>query len=120
MDTVTLAYRQGCVVSEMGSASQHVVVVGAGMSGLFAAMLLARDGHRVTVLERDPAAPPAPDMAWEDWERRGCGQFRLPHYTQPKFRHLLRFSARAASDSTSWRSCPRRSAVVGAPRTTGW
>jgi 2-polyprenyl-6-methoxyphenol hydroxylase-like FAD-dependent oxidoreductase len=89
MDTVTLAYRQGCVVSEMGSASQHVVVVGAGMSGLFAAMLLARDGHRVTVLERDPAAPPAPDMAWEDWERRGCGQFRLPHYTQPKFRHLL-------------------------------
>jgi 2-polyprenyl-6-methoxyphenol hydroxylase-like FAD-dependent oxidoreductase len=52
-------------------------------------MLLARDGHRVTVLERDPAVPPAPEAAWERWERRGCAQFRLPHYMLPRFRHLL-------------------------------
>jgi 2-polyprenyl-6-methoxyphenol hydroxylase-like FAD-dependent oxidoreductase len=71
------------------SGALHVLVVGGGLNGLFSAMLLARDGHRVTVLERDPAEPPEPAVAWEVWQRRGCGQFRLPHYMQARFRHLL-------------------------------
>ena len=33
----------------------RITVLGAGVCGLAAAMLLARDGHDVTVLERDPA-----------------------------------------------------------------
>ena len=40
-------------------------------------MLLADDGHEVTLLERDEADPPAPSDAWEAWERRGVNQFRL-------------------------------------------
>jgi glycine/D-amino acid oxidase-like deaminating enzyme len=32
----------------------RIVVVGAGVVALGAAMLLARDGHQVIVLERDP------------------------------------------------------------------
>ncbi len=49
-----------------------VVIVGAGPIGLATAMLLARDGHQVTVLEKDPAAPPATGLeAWERWERGG-------------------------------------------------
>ncbi|TWF81780.1 2-polyprenyl-6-methoxyphenol hydroxylase-like FAD-dependent oxidoreductase [Pseudonocardia hierapolitana] len=71
------------------SGARHVLVVGGGLNGLFAAVLLGRDGHRVTVLERDPAEVPDPDVAWEVWQRRGCGQFRLPHYMQARFRHLL-------------------------------
>ena len=43
-------------------------------------MLLRRDGHEVTVLERDPAAvPESGEDAWEGWSREGVTQFRLPH-----------------------------------------
>jgi 2-polyprenyl-6-methoxyphenol hydroxylase-like FAD-dependent oxidoreductase len=52
-------------------------------------MLLARDGHQVTVLERDPAEPPPPAQAWEAWERRGVNQFRLPHLMLPRWRALM-------------------------------
>jgi len=58
----------------------RVVIIGAGVVALGAAMLLARDGYEVVVLERDPAAPPEdPADAWERWERPGLNQFRLPH-----------------------------------------
>jgi 2-polyprenyl-6-methoxyphenol hydroxylase-like FAD-dependent oxidoreductase len=67
----------------------RILVLGAGLGGLSTAMLLARDGHQVTVLERDPAGPPdelSPDRAhdvWSDWQRRGVNQFRLPHFMLP-------------------------------------
>ena len=63
-----------------------VVITGGGVAGLTAAMLLAGDGHEVTVLERDPAPPPAPTEAWDSWERRGVNQFRLLHFFQPRMR----------------------------------
>jgi 2-polyprenyl-6-methoxyphenol hydroxylase-like FAD-dependent oxidoreductase len=66
-----------------------VIVTGGGIVGTCAAMLLAKDGHQVTVLERDPAEPPNdPSGAWTDWERRGVNQFRLLHYLQPRFRNI--------------------------------
>jgi 2-polyprenyl-6-methoxyphenol hydroxylase-like FAD-dependent oxidoreductase len=56
-----------------------IVVVGGGICGMAAAMVLARDGHDVTVIERDPAGvPESPDAAWE-WNRRSVAQFRMPH-----------------------------------------
>ena len=69
--------------------SARIVVIGGGIAGLSSAILLAREGHQVTLLERDPAPPPAPADAWEMWERRGVNQFRLPHAFLPRFRELL-------------------------------
>lgn len=53
-------------------------------------MLLARDGHEVTVLERDAApVPEEPAQAWEEWRRGGVAQFRQPHNLFPPFRQVL-------------------------------
>jgi 2-polyprenyl-6-methoxyphenol hydroxylase-like FAD-dependent oxidoreductase len=67
-----------------------VIVAGGGPIGMATAILFAREGHDVTVLERDPQSPPASvSEAVETWERRGVAQFRQIHNLQPKFRHLL-------------------------------
>ena len=68
-----------------------ICVIGGGIGGLTTGMLLAKDGHDVVVLERDPAPPPAAgaEAAWDRWERRGVNQFRLLHFFNPRFRKLL-------------------------------
>jgi 2-polyprenyl-6-methoxyphenol hydroxylase-like FAD-dependent oxidoreductase len=68
----------------------RIVIIGAGVVALGAAMLLAGDGHEVIVLERDPSGPPDdPADAWERWERPGLNQFRLPHAFLGGFRAIL-------------------------------
>lgn len=63
-----------------------ITVLGAGLAGLATAMLLDRDGHAVTVLERDPAPPPVPgDTAWDGWVRAGVSQFRQAHFMLPRW-----------------------------------
>jgi len=52
----------------------RIAVVGAGPTGLFSAIALARRGHAVTVVDRDPG--PQPDGSWE---RAGVMQFHHPH-----------------------------------------
>lgn len=66
-----------------------VVIVGGGMVGLCTSMLLAGDGHEVTLVERDGAPPPDPAEAWSSWERRGVNQFRLPHFFLSRFRTII-------------------------------
>jgi 2-polyprenyl-6-methoxyphenol hydroxylase-like FAD-dependent oxidoreductase len=62
----------------------RIVVIGGGLIGLATALMVAKQGHDVTVLERDPAPPPnTPDEAWDHWIRHGVMQFRQPHYLLP-------------------------------------
>jgi choline dehydrogenase-like flavoprotein len=66
-----------------------ILVCGAGLVGLSAAMMVARDGHQVTVLEAGPdGAPAIPAAAWQSWQRRGVAQFRQPHNRFPRFRQV--------------------------------
>ena len=57
-----------------------IVIAGGGIIGLSTAMLLARDGHQVVVIERDPAPPGDPTAAWDDWEHRGVTQVRMASF----------------------------------------
>jgi 2-polyprenyl-6-methoxyphenol hydroxylase-like FAD-dependent oxidoreductase len=66
-----------------------VVICGGSIVGLSTAILLARDGHEVTILERDPApAPSEPSSAWDVWDRKGVAQFHQPHNLFPRFRQI--------------------------------
>jgi 2-polyprenyl-6-methoxyphenol hydroxylase-like FAD-dependent oxidoreductase len=67
-----------------------ILILGGGVVGLSTAMMLARQGHSVTVLERDSEPlPGSPEEAWQVWERRGVAQFRQPHYLHPPVSRLL-------------------------------
>ncbi|HEY4451622.1 MAG TPA: NAD(P)-binding protein [Solirubrobacteraceae bacterium] len=68
----------------------RIVVLGGGFCGLAAGLMLARDDHEVTVLERDPEpVPTSVDDAWERWPRDGVTQFRLAHFLAPGGRAVL-------------------------------
>jgi len=102
----------------------RIVVIGAGVVALGAAMLLAADGHEVIAVERDEAGPPEdPAGAWEGWHRPGVNQFRLPHAFLARFRAVLDAEfpavARALSDAGALR-LNFVGDVMPAERTGGW
>lgn len=67
-----------------------VVVVGAGIGGLASALALARDGHRVTLVERDDTPMPDSAEAAFAWDRKGAPQVRHPHVFLGLARVILR------------------------------
>jgi len=67
-----------------------ILILGGGICGLGTALLLARDGHDVTVIERDAdPLPDSPQEAWRSWTRKGVAQFRQPHNFMPGLRLIL-------------------------------
>lgn len=67
-----------------------VLFAGGGVCGLATAMMLARDGHEVTVLERDPQdVPDSIEAAWAGWERKGVAQFHQAHNLFSRVRLIL-------------------------------
>ncbi len=71
--------------------ARTAVVVGGGITGLAAALVLSKRGFGVTVVERD--AEPATDTAREAfarWQRKGASQVRHSHVFLGRLRNLLR------------------------------
>src|SRR4051812_45383599 len=78
---------------DRGGLMARIIVIGGGVVGMCGALLLGRDGHDVTVLERDPAPPPDAEAAWTDWERKGVNQFRMLHFFAPRFANIMKANA---------------------------
>jgi len=66
----------------------RVIVAGAGIAGLAAALAAARRGQQVTLVERDPL-PPAEDPSAAGASRSGVPQFHLPQVLLPRGRQVL-------------------------------
>jgi len=62
----------------------HVAILGSGPAGMTAALLLTRQGHRITLVDRDPGPVPG-----QTWNRVGVMQFHLPHGFRSQCRRLL-------------------------------
>lgn len=73
----------------------RIVVAGAGPAGLAAALVLARYGVEVVLLEPDPPPPVLTDDAMTAWVRPGAPHCRQAHQFMPLARTLL---ARALPD----------------------
>ena len=57
----------------------QLVVIGGGIAGLGTALACARDGHAVTILERDDTPMPASADDAFAWKRTGAPQVRPPY-----------------------------------------
>jgi 2-polyprenyl-6-methoxyphenol hydroxylase-like FAD-dependent oxidoreductase len=73
-----------------GMMAESVLVLGAGIAGLCAALALAPTGRPITILERDAPPPEGdPDEAFRTWNRRGVGQQRQSHAFLARLRNLI-------------------------------
>ncbi|HXQ45541.1 MAG TPA: FAD-dependent oxidoreductase [Caulobacteraceae bacterium] len=71
--------------------TERVLILGAGIAGLFTALALAPGEHEVVLVERDPPPPDGgADAVFFDWKRRGVGQLRHSHGFLARMREVIR------------------------------
>ncbi len=75
--------------------SERIIVVGAGIAGLFAAMMLAGPtgdrGREIVLLDRDPPPPEDdPDGVFADWKHPGVGHLRHSHAFLARLLNIIR------------------------------
>jgi 2-polyprenyl-6-methoxyphenol hydroxylase-like FAD-dependent oxidoreductase len=60
--------------------SEKIAIVGAGICGMCTSLALAKQGHDISLFERDEPPPAGDgDRAFYEWQRKGAAQFRHPH-----------------------------------------
>ncbi len=103
-------------------AMAEIVIAGGGLVGNCSAMLLAADGHSVTVLERDPSLPPtSADEAWTSWtRRRGEPAPHAPLLPAPIPGHPRNRSSRRGCRARRRRRAEVQSARSGPGRDQRW
>ena len=85
---------------------ERVLVIGAGMAGLWSAMALAGPEREIVLLDRDPGPPEGDaDAAFEDWNRRGVGHLRHSHAFLARLRTLVRDEHPALLDALLAAGC---------------
>lgn len=67
------------------------VIIGGSIAGLITSLALARDGHQVTILEKDPTPmPQTPAQAFTLWQRHGSPQVMHSHAFLGRMHNLIR------------------------------
>jgi 2-polyprenyl-6-methoxyphenol hydroxylase-like FAD-dependent oxidoreductase len=76
---------------EDGMTRENILVAGAGIAGLGAALALGDGAREITILDRDPPPPDlSPDEAFYKWERKGATQLRHSHAFLGRLTTLIR------------------------------
>jgi len=78
-------------VTEIESNKMRILIAGAGIAGLSAALALTSAGHTVEVIDYDPPPPPG-DMneIFDKWDRKGVSQMRQSHAFHARIVNLIR------------------------------
>lgn len=71
--------------------TEKILVLGAGIAGLNAALALHKQGREVIVIDRD-APPPdtSAEVAFDKWDRRGVGHVRHSHAFLARLHNIIR------------------------------